>query len=710
MTERRQDGRAGAAESARLFRQYVCDHFAEALERHEIFAWYQPLVRIQTRSVCGTEALARWESPMYGLMEARRFVPVLEQEGLVHKLDLYMIDLACRQTRELLDAGDQRFLPISVNISPNICDVADPVVAMADACARHGIPMGAVELELRGRVPADLVTRLQAHGVHVWADNFAGGHLPVSVLADSPYTAIKLSRGMMTTNYERAGRLRVVVEGILEITKRLGVVSAAKGVENEAQLDYLRRIGCELAQGYLFAKPAPLVDLPGQLEAGGVGYEAVDRRGYYEAGSRINLLASSYREAAGGMGVQRDAAPVAVVEITADRMRYLGVNQAYLDFLTGEGYKGTEEAERLLSDPSNVAAVDLRRAAERARETGTDQVASYMGHGRLHLTQVHPVSSDADAGSQIVLLSTSDMGRFDEASLNVVSQRMSDKTSLVTKEALWDSLLAMRFAGYFWKDVDRRFVGVSPSFLDFYGFDSVEDVLGKTDEDMGWHVNPAPFKAEEELVLSKGTPVVEAHGRCIARGRICSIIANKVPIYQNGKIVGLLGCFRVDEVAEAAKANLPTASGESDAAQIGPLSEVFNEYRQAFDRDGTDFVICAVQLAGLEELARDHGEEAVRAATRACEAQIERLLHNSGVYAHYDHDIILIMRQFGRVGDADVFVDSLRSLALLLDDGESADGLSVRVAATRYASCGTPDVMAEVMGQRFQEAGIVERF
>lgn len=93
-----------------------------------------------------------------------------------------------------------------------------------------------------------------------------------------------------------------------------------------------------------------------------------------------------------------------------------------------------------------------------------------------------------------------------------------------------------------------------------------------------------------------------------------------------------------------------------------------------------------------------------------CEAQIERLLHNSGVYAHYDHDIILIMRQFGRVGDADVFVDSLRSLALLLDDGESADGLSVRVAATRYASCGTPDVMAEVMGQRFQEAGIVERF
>ena len=302
------------------------------------------------------------------------------------------------------------------------------------------------------------------------------------------------------------------------------------------------------------------------------------------------------------------------------------------------------------------------------------------------------------------------MGRFDEASLNVVSQRMSDTTSLVTKEALWDSLLAMRFAGYFWKDVDRRFVGVSPSFLDFYGFDSVEDVLGKTDEDMGWHVNPAPFKAEEELVLSKGTPVVEAHGRCIARGRICSIIANKVPIYQNGKIVGLLGCFRVDEVAEAAKANLPTASGESDAAQIGPLSEVFNEYRQAFDRDGTDFVICAVQLAGLEELARDHGEEAVRAATRACEAQIERLLHNSGVYAHYDHDIILIMRQFGRVGDADVFVDSLRSLALLLDDGESADGLSVRVAATRYASCGTPDVMAEVMGQRFQEAGIVERF
>ena len=96
----------------------------------------------------------------------------------------------------------------------------------------------------------------------------------------------------------------------------------------------------------------------------------------------------------------------------------------------------------------------------------------------------------------------------------------------------------------FWKDKERRFVGVNRAFLEFYGFASQEELIGKTDEDMGWHSDPDPFKNDEWRVLKEGISTYHVHGKCMVRGEEHDILASKSPLYEaDGSIVGLVGHF-----------------------------------------------------------------------------------------------------------------------------------------------------------------------
>ena len=107
---------------------------------------------------------------------------------------------------------------------------------------------------------------------------------------------------------------------------------------------------------------------------------------------------------------------------------------------------------------------------------------------------------------------------------------------------LFNSIINTAQDCVFWKDKDRRFVGVNQAFLDFYGFESADILIGKNDEDMGWHSNPEPFKQDELAVLS-GKSTYKVQGKCFIRGEERDIVASKRPLYKDGKIVGLVGSF-----------------------------------------------------------------------------------------------------------------------------------------------------------------------
>ena len=107
---------------------------------------------------------------------------------------------------------------------------------------------------------------------------------------------------------------------------------------------------------------------------------------------------------------------------------------------------------------------------------------------------------------------------------------------------LFDSIINTSQDCVFWKDKDRRFLGVNQAFLDFYGFESADVLIGKTDEDMGWHSDPEPFKQDELRVLA-GRSTYKVQGKCMIRGEERDIIASKRPLYEGNRIIGLVGSF-----------------------------------------------------------------------------------------------------------------------------------------------------------------------
>ena len=108
---------------------------------------------------------------------------------------------------------------------------------------------------------------------------------------------------------------------------------------------------------------------------------------------------------------------------------------------------------------------------------------------------------------------------------------------------LWNTLIDQTDLKLFWKDKNRRFLGATKAFLDYYNFSSIKDIEGKTDDELGWHPDNRPFRAHEEKVLKTGAIIKEAYGTNVIRGVVHNISATKVPVYQHGNITGLLGYF-----------------------------------------------------------------------------------------------------------------------------------------------------------------------
>ena len=135
---------------------------------------------------------------------------------------------------------------------------------------------------------------------------------------------------------------------------------------------------------------------------------------------------------------------------------------------------------------------------------------------------------------------------------------------------LWSSLIAHVSLKLFWKDKDRRFLGANKAFLEYYGFDSASEIIGRTDDELDWHPDESPYREDELEVLRSGTTSRDVVGRCIARGEARSIVSTKWPVYRDGRVAGLMGYFDEREpgasVAGDAAADHGAAAGQAAPA------------------------------------------------------------------------------------------------------------------------------------------------
>ena len=172
---------------------------------------------------------------------------------------------------------------------------------------------------------------------------------------------------------------------------------------------------------------------------------------------------------------------------------------------------------------------------------------------------------------------------------------------------------------FFWKDKNRRFLGASDAFLRYYGFASERDILGKTDEDMGWHLGDSTYKEEEEKVLQKGQVSYNAQGKCIARGKLHAIRATKVPVYEGNEIIGLLGWFvdLNDETAMKEKDSLRSFTNEESGvlSYRGIVIEA-EHYADAFQSTGMKYEGILLDIPAIEDFGKAYGKDSRRELVR----------------------------------------------------------------------------------------------
>ena len=233
-----------------------------ALERGEMRVHYQPIVELSSGKTLGVEALVRWEHRERGLVPPSEFIPLAEETGLVVPLGRWVLDEACRALAALPER-----INLSVNLSGRQLLQQEFCEELAAMLARCRIEPSRLRLELtesmligNGAAARAALTQLRRTGVRLCIDDFGTGYSSLSYLHELPIDALKIDRSFVGAMGDDERKIKIV-QSILVLGKSLGIDVVAEGVETSQQAELLRRLGCEQAQGYLFARPVPLEQL-----------------------------------------------------------------------------------------------------------------------------------------------------------------------------------------------------------------------------------------------------------------------------------------------------------------------------------------------------------------------------------------------------------------------------------------------------------------
>lgn len=244
-----------------------------ALEREEFELHYQPQVDLHTGRIVGAEALLRWNRPEQGIVSPARFIPVLEQTGMILAVGAWVMETACKQTREWRDRGLMPDLRISVNLSAKQFAQRDLGEIISDILERTGLDPDALELEVTESLLMEdteesnlKLRQLKAdRGVRVSIDDFGTGYSSLAYLKRFPLDVLKIDQSFVRDLTEESDDASIV-SAIVSLAHNLRLKVIAEGVETAAQLEYLRRQDCDEAQGYYFSRPLPTAEFVRLLE------------------------------------------------------------------------------------------------------------------------------------------------------------------------------------------------------------------------------------------------------------------------------------------------------------------------------------------------------------------------------------------------------------------------------------------------------------
>lgn len=225
---------------------------------------YQPIVSLETGRIDGFEALVRWQDPTRGMVRPDQFIPIAEETGLIVPLGRWILRTACRTLARWRQQYGRAALTMNVNLSRRQLLDAELVAFVNQVLVDHHLPAANVELEVTENTImndrdslAGPLEKLRATGVQLAMDDFGTGHSSLSCLHDFPLDVLKIDRSFVA-NMSARREFTAVVQAIVTLGDHLGLNIVAEGIETQDQMVRLQALGCNQAQGYLFARPLPL--------------------------------------------------------------------------------------------------------------------------------------------------------------------------------------------------------------------------------------------------------------------------------------------------------------------------------------------------------------------------------------------------------------------------------------------------------------------
>ena len=254
-------------------KHYIVSHIDEAVKKGWIRIFYQPIIDSADGRVCACEALARWDDPELGMLSPGEFIDTLEEFRQIHKLDICIVEQVCRDYVDARERG-HTLLPVSINLSRldfELCDIANVIT---DIETRYSVPKEQLEIEITesalSRNAAALnaaMDNLRVSRHNLWLDDFGAGYSSFNVLKDYSFDVLKIDMKFLD-DFGRNERFEPIIGSIISLCRELKMISLAEGVETKEQYEFLKSIGCNRMQGYLFSKPLPREELRGLFEKG----------------------------------------------------------------------------------------------------------------------------------------------------------------------------------------------------------------------------------------------------------------------------------------------------------------------------------------------------------------------------------------------------------------------------------------------------------
>lgn len=360
-----------------LQKQEITGQMEKALKEGQFEIYLQPKVHLVTNEIVGVEALARWNHPTRGFLPPAEFIPIFEQNGFITKLDAYIWEEACLLLRKWLNAGYPP-LPVAVNVSrldlfdPSLCQT---IIGLVE---KYKLDPHLLNLEITETAcmirPEELkliTKKLRDYGFSIHMDDFGSGFSALNMLQDIAVDTLKLDLGFLA-GFEKSGRSRSILSSVIRMTKWLNLPVIVEGVETEEQANFLRSVGCTVAQGYYFSEPLPVSEFETTLRdkplstkqnIETVAFSKASLDEFWTPDSTFNLIFDSLPDAAG------------IYEFTDNNIELLRANDAYYQLINAKRESlygvGTHLLDYIPDEDKNILLTMMGEGIEKGKAEGT---------------------------------------------------------------------------------------------------------------------------------------------------------------------------------------------------------------------------------------------------------------------------------------------------------------------------------------------------